>query len=130
VLTWKPPPTLAPGTYPVQVSAVNYAGHRKTYKLAPVVLNWDTAPPPITAAQLQGMELSWQANDPGTPWLDLTVTLVDPTGVNLPQTIVLGHQPTAGTAPVAMLPGTWQATLQATNSAGLTTSFPLGTVTA
>jgi hypothetical protein len=130
VLTWKPPTKLGPGTYSVQVSAVNYGGHRKTYKLAPVVVNWDTAPPPITAAQLQGMALTWQANDPGTPWLDLQVTLVDPTGLNLPQTIELGHQPTAGTAPVAMLPGTWQATLQAKNSAGLTTEFPLGTVTA
>jgi hypothetical protein len=130
VLTWKPPLTLAPGTYPVQVSAVNYAGHRRTYKLAPVVVNWDSSPPPITAAQLQGTALSWQADDPGTPWLELKLALVDPTGVNPPQTLELGHQPTTGSVPVAVPPGTWQATLQATNSAGLTTSVSLGTVTA
>ena len=47
-LTWKPPAGLAPGTYPVQVSAVSYAGHRKTFTLAPLVVGWDTAPPPIT----------------------------------------------------------------------------------
>ena len=37
-LTWKPPAGLAPGTYPVQVSAVSYAGHRTTVTLAPVVV--------------------------------------------------------------------------------------------
>jgi len=129
-ITWKPPVGLVAGTYPVQVSAKNYAGRRSTVKLAPVVVNWDTAPPPLTAAQLQGTTLTWQANDPGTPWLALKVALVDPAGVNPPQTLDVGRQPTGGSAPVAVPPGTWEATLQATNSAGLTTSFPLGTVTA
>ncbi|MEN3342807.1 MAG: hypothetical protein V7644_2211 [Actinomycetota bacterium] len=128
-LTWKPPTGLAAGTYPVQVSAVSYAGRRSTAKLAPVVVRWDTAPPPV-AAQLRGATLSWQANDPGTPWLALKVALVDPAGVAPPQTVDLGHQATTGSATVTLPPGTWQASLQATNSARLTTSYPLGTVTA
>jgi hypothetical protein len=45
------------------------------------------------------------------------------------QTIPLGKLPTSGTAQVTVPPGTWQATLEATNSAGLTTPFPLGTFT-
>ena len=129
-ITWKPPLNLAAGSYPIQVSAANYAGRRAAFKLAPVVVNWDTASPPVTSAQLQAGTLSWQANDPGTPWLALKVLLVDPAGINPPQTLDLGHQPTSGSAAVTVPPGTWQGTLQATNSAGLTTSFPLGTITA
>src|SRR5579884_2776883 len=128
-LTWKPPAGLAPGSYPVQVSAVSYAGHRATVALAPVVVQWDTTPPAITAASLVGTTLTWQANDPGTPWLDLTVALADPSGVNAPQTVALGRLPTSGSAAVAVPPGTWQATLSATNSAGLTTTVLLGTFT-
>ena len=127
-LTWKPPAGLAAGTYPVQVSAVSYAGNRKTFTLAPLVVGWDTAPPPITAT-LTGTTLSWQANEPGTPWLALAIDLVDPAGVNPPQTLDLGHLATTGTAQVAIPPGTWQATLRATNSAALTTALPLGTIT-
>ncbi len=127
-ITWKPPAGLAPGTYPVQLSAVSYAGHRTTVSLAPVVVAWDTTPPPITAT-LTGTTLSWQANDPGTPWLALAIDLVDPNGVNLPQTLDLGQLATTGTTQVTIPPGTWQATLRATNSAALTMPFPLGTIT-
>jgi hypothetical protein len=98
-------------------------------KLAPIVVAWDTAPPPVTA-QLQGSTLTWQANDPGTPWLALTIALADPSGVNPPQTLDLGQQATGGTLQVTIPAGTWQATLDATNSAGLTTPFDLGPVTA
>jgi D-glucuronyl C5-epimerase C-terminus len=125
-LTWKPPAGLQPGTYPVQVSAVSYAGHRQTVSLAPVVVQWDTQPPPVTAA-LADTTLSWQSTDAGTPWLDLAVDLVDPSGVNPPQTVALGKLPTTGSTVVVLPPGTWQATLRATNSAGLTTPLLLGT---
>ena len=127
-LTWQPPAGLAPGTYPVQVSAMSYAGNRKTFTLAPLVVGWDTAPPPITAT-LAGTTLSWQTNEPGTPWLALAVDLVDPAAVNPPQTLDLGRLATSGTSQVAIPPGTWQATLRATNSAGLTTAVPLGSIT-
>ncbi len=73
--------------------------------------------------------MSWQSDDPGTPSLTLALDLTDPANVNPPQTVPLGpHSPT-GTALVTLPPGTWQATLEATNSAGLTTPFVLGTFT-
>jgi hypothetical protein len=127
-ITWKPPDGLQPGTYPVQVSALSYAGHRQTYTLAPVVVQWDTAPPPITAT-LSGTTLTWQSTDAGTPSLDLAIDFADPSGVNPPQTVELGQLPTSGSTTVAVPPGTWQATLRATNSAALTTPLLLGTFT-
>jgi D-glucuronyl C5-epimerase-like protein len=128
-VTWTPPQGLAPGTYPVQIATSNYAGKKATFKLPPIVVRWDTAPPTITAASLSGTTLTWQADDPGTPWLALAVDYADPTGVNPPQTQDLGQQPTGGTIGLTVPPGTWQATLRATNSAGLTATYLLGTIT-
>jgi hypothetical protein len=129
-VSWKPPAGLAPGTYPVQVSALSYAGHRQTVPLAPIVVQWDTTPPAVTSAPtLVGPTLTWAFADPGTPSLALAIDLVDPTAVSPPQTLDLGQLPTSGTTQVAIPPGTWQATLRATNSASLTTSVPLGTIT-
>jgi hypothetical protein len=108
----------------------SYAGKKATVTLAPVVVHWDTAPPTLTPATvLSGTTLTWQADDPGTPWLALAVDLADPNGVNPPQTLDLGHQPLRGSIGVAASPGTWQATLRATNSAGLTATLPLGMLT-
>ena len=128
-ITWKPPAGLAPGTYPVQVSAVSYAGHRGTVTLPPIVVQADTTPPVAGPVTFDGTTLNWQFTDAGTPWLDLVVAFTDPSGVNPPQTIDLGHLATSGQAPVAVPPGTWQATLTATNSAGLSTPVLLGTFT-
>jgi len=130
VLTWTPPPTLAPGTYPVTVSAISYVGLRARVHLEPVVVAWDTAAPQNLQAQLSGATLTWQADDPGTPSVHLVLQLVDPAGVNPPQTVDLGEQPVSGTAQVSIPPGTWQATLAATNSAGQTATLDLGTVSA
>ena len=127
-LTWKPPLTLAPGTDSVQLSATNYVRRRATVKLPPLVVAAETAPQ-TAGAQLAGTTLTWQFTDPGTPWLALKVDLADPTGATPPQVIDLAHQPTAGSAQVPVPPGTWQATLEATNSAALTTTADLGTVT-
>ena len=90
-------------------------------------MQFDTLPPAITPT-LAGTTLTWQADDPGTRWLALAVDLTDPTAVNPPQTLDLGQQPTNGTTILAVPPGTWQATLRATNSAGLTSTVPLGTI--
>ena len=100
-------------------------------QLAPIFVNWDTAPPAITVATFDQptSTLSWQVNDPGTPWLALAVDLVDPAGVNPPQTLDLGRVAVSGTAPLTLPPGTWQATLRATNSGNLEATFPLGTFT-
>ncbi|MDX6469721.1 MAG: hypothetical protein QOF75_1524, partial [Gaiellaceae bacterium] len=97
-------------------------------KLPPVVVAWDTTAPTV-AAQLQPGTLAWQGNDPGTPWLALRIDFVDPSGVNPPQSIDLAQQPVSGSVPVTIPPGTWQATLSATNSAALTTTVDLGPVT-
>jgi hypothetical protein len=129
-LTWTPPEGLAPGTYRAQIAAVSYAGKKRTVNLPPLVVRWDTTPPAITSAGLANGTLTWAADDPGTPWLQLAVDYVDPTGLAPPQTQELGQQPTSGTLTVAVPVGTWQVTLRATNTAGLTTSFPLGTVAA
>ena len=133
VLTWTPDATVRPGTYVPQVATLDRAGNRATFRLAPVVVAWDTAPPQLTAG-LDGTNASWQWSDPGTPWVELRVQLTDPAGVAAPQTFGLGRQPNAGTpttggTALAVPPGTWQADLTATNSAGQTATVPLGTVT-
>ena len=46
-----------------------------------------------------------------------------------PETVAVGQLATTGTTQVTIPPGTWQATLRATNSAGLTTAVLLGTIT-
>jgi hypothetical protein len=127
-LTWTPPAGLAQGTYPAQVSATNRADRRATLKLPPVVVAWDVAPPTV-AAQLQSGTLAWQGTDPGTPGLAMHVDFVDPTGVNPPQTVDLAHQAVSGSTLLTVPPGTWQANLVATNSAGLASTVDLGIVT-
>jgi hypothetical protein len=135
-LTWKPPVGLAPGVYSMRLSAVTYAGNRTTVQLPSVVVHWDTTPPAFTTApsfDQATSTLTWQVDDPGTPWLALAVDLVDPAGVSPPQTIDLGRvaftSGAPGTTPLTLPPGTWQATLRATNSAALTTPILLGTFT-
>ena len=130
-LTWKPGPGVTPGTYAVTVQATDFTGKRATFHLAPVTVVWDTLPPPVVAqVDATTLVLSWQASDPGTPWLELKLDLSDPTGVQPPQQIDLGQQPTAGTLQLAIPPGTWNAALEATNSAAFTTTVPLPALTA
>ncbi|HEX6788974.1 MAG TPA: D-glucuronyl C5-epimerase family protein [Gaiellaceae bacterium] len=126
-VNWSPV-GLAPGTYPVQITATSYAGHKATYSLAPIVVQFDTVAPAIAAQPtLSGSTLTWSFTDPGTPTVDLAVDFSDPAGVNPAQTVELGPLPLSGTATVAIPPGTWNATLRATNTAGLTTTVLLGT---
>lgn len=126
VVTWVPPPGFAPGTYPVAVSAVSYVGRRARATLAPIVVAWDTGPPQGLQAQLSGTTLTWQAADPGTPSVHLALQLADPSGANPPQTVDLGQQPVSGTLQVTLPSGTWDVTVQATNSAGQTAALDLG----
>ena len=129
VVTWVPPPGLAPGTYPVAISAVSYVGRRAHVSLAPIAVAWDTGPPQDLQAQLSGTTLTWQATDPGTPSLHLVVQLADPTGANPPQTLDLGQQAVSGTAQVTLPAGiTWDVVVQATNSAGQTASLDIGEI--
>ena len=125
-LTWKPGPDVAPGTYPVTVRAVDFGGNKSTTRLAPVTVAWDTAPPPLEAqVDTATNTLTWQANDPGTPWLELKLELTDPTGAQAQQIVDLGQQPTSGTLQLSIPPGTWYSAIDATNSAGQTTKVLL-----
>jgi len=54
--------------------------------------------------------------------------LTDPGAVNPPQTLDLGQLATSGSTTLAVPPGTWQASLRATNSAAQTTTVQLGTI--
>jgi hypothetical protein len=130
VLTWKPGADVQPGTYNVTLRAVDFGGNHAAYRLAPVTIAWDTAPPPL-AAQVDTATntLTWQANEPGTPWLELKLELSDPTGAQAPQVIDLGHQATTGRNILAIPPGTWYSALAATNSAGLTSKVYLPALT-
>lgn len=126
VVTWVPPAGAAQGTYPVAVSAISYVGRRAHVSLAPIVVAWDTGPPQDLQAQLSGTTLTWQADDPGTPSLHLVLQLTDPAGVSPQQTLDLGQQPVSGATQVTLPAGTWDVTVQATNSAGQTASLDLG----
>ena len=125
-VTWTPAPTMGPGSYDVIVKAVDFEGRAATYALDPVTVAWDLLPPPLTA-QLDPTTgtLTWSTTDAGTPWLALVLQLTDPAGVQPPQTLDLGQQAPSGTLQVTLPPGTWNAALSATNSAGLTTTVSL-----
>jgi hypothetical protein len=129
-LTWKPGPDVQPGTYTVTVQTTDFNGRHATFQLAPVTIAWDTEPPPLTAAvAADGATLSWASTDPGTPWLELKLDLTDPAGVQPAQQLDLGQEPPSGSTLLAIPVGTWSATLEATNSAGLTTTLPLPALT-
>ena len=123
-LVWTPAATVQPGTYPVQVQAKDFNGRSATFQLAPVTVAWDNAPPAVTAT-VAGTTLTWTSTDAGTPWLELKLDLSDPAGIQPPQQLDLGEQATAGTLALPVPAGTWNAALEATNSAGLTTTLPL-----
>jgi cell division septation protein DedD len=119
VLTWKPGPDVAPGTYPVTVHARDFEGRSASYPLEPVTIAWDTEPPEV-AAQVDTATntLTWSTTDAGTPWLKLGLQLTDPEGIQQPRTIDLGEQAPSGSLPLVVPAGTWDSALIATNSAG------------
>ena len=127
-ITWTPGPHVQPGTYTVSVQATDFTGRRATFALAPVTVAWDDVAPTLTA-NVVGVTLSWTADDPGTPWLALKLDLSDPAGVQPPQQVDLGQQATSGTLQLTIPAGTWNAALEATNSAALTTTVQLPALT-
>ena len=124
-LTWKPG-DLQPGTYTAQLVAVDLAGNKTTVSLPqPFVVAWDTQPPVLTATYADGV-VSWQGTDPGTPKLRLRIDLTGGDGTT--QTVDLGFHSVTGTANVTLPPGTWQATLTGTNTAGQSAAVDLGSI--
>jgi hypothetical protein len=122
-LTWSPG-SVGPGLYPLVLRGVDLAGNVTTIKLAPVTVAWETSPPDLTASAA-GRRLTWSADDPGTPWLDLRVLLA---GSSKHMTLRLGRRPLAGSLILRLPPGRWAAALVAANSAGKRTRVPLGTI--
>jgi hypothetical protein len=130
VLTWKPGSTVPQGTYTVSVKATDFLGRSATFKLAPVTIAWDVSPPPFQAQiDTSTNTLTWHDDEPGTPWLHLVVQLTDPAGLQPAQSIDLGQELTNGSLQLNIPPGTWNAVVAATNSAGKTTQVPLPPLT-
>jgi hypothetical protein len=120
-LAWSPG-SLPPGTYEPTLSAVDLAGNKASLPLPPITVAWDTTAPAVTASAA-GRRLTWQATDPGTPWLDLRVLLAR-SGRHV--TLRLGRRGLAGSTTLRLPPGRWSAALVAANSAGKRARVPLG----
>jgi hypothetical protein len=128
-LAWDPG-TLPPGSYPAQLDAVDLAGNTASVALdQPFVVAYDTQPPQQLQAQLDlgSSTLTWQAVDPGTPWLKVRLVLRN--GTDPPTVIDLGRQALQGSLPVTLPAGTWDARVGVENSAGLWSTLELGSVT-
>ena len=124
VLTWSPGSSLEPGSYPARVTAVDLAKNAATTDLPPIEIQWDTKPPVIDASAV-GRRLQWQAQDPGTPWLDLRVLLQRGSSH---RRLLLGHRGLAGRTTLRVPPGAWRGVLVARNSAGKAARVDLGTL--
>jgi hypothetical protein len=124
VLTWSPGLLLRPGSYAPRVTAVDLAKNAATVDLPPIEVQWDTKPPAIDAS-VAGRTLRWQAQDPGTPWLDLRVLLQRGSSH---RRLLLGYRGLAGRATLRLPPGSWHGVLLATNTAGKTARTDLGTL--
>jgi hypothetical protein len=128
-LAWDPG-TLPPGSYTGELTAVDLAGNRTTVTLdQPFVVAYDTQPPQQLQAQLDlaSGTLTWQAADPGTPWLKVRLVLRN--GTAAPQVIELGRQAVSGSLPVALPAGTWDVRIGVQNSALQWAAQDLGTIT-
>ena len=123
VLTWSPG-SLRPGSYAARLTAVDLAKNAATVDLPPIEVAWDTKPPTIDAS-VAGRILQWQAQDAGTPWLDLRVLLQSG---SRHRRLLLGHRGLAGRATLRLPPGPWHGVLLATNTAGKTARVDLGTL--
>jgi hypothetical protein len=122
-LVWAPGPGRAPGLYHPLVRATDQNGHRVSVSLAPVLVRYDLAPPPLEAQVTAPGTVSWSSTDEGTPWLALAVHLDAGTEHRV---LNLGRRGRSGSVVLRLPPGRWQARLVAVNSAGKLGRVSLG----
>jgi hypothetical protein len=120
---WWDPGEVAAGVYHPRLTAVDQTGKRADAAFDPVLVQIDSRPPALTVTVAGRAAVHWQADDPGTPWLELSVRLANGSERRV---VELGRRGLAGTAHLRLPPGRWHATLLATNSAGRTRSVSLG----
>ena len=122
-LVWAPGLGRAPGLYHPLVRAWDQNGHQVSVPLAPVLVRYDLAPPPLEAHVTAPSTLSWSSTDEGTPWLALAVHL-DAGAVH--RVLKLGRRGRSGSVALRLPPGRWRAHLAAVNSAGKVGRVSLG----
>ena len=120
---WRPG-KVAPGVYPVRLTAVDLAGNSAEGELTTVEIRRDTDPPKVEATVERG-RLAWRGTDEGTPWLRLALRLERP---GASKTIRLGRHPLSGRLRLDLPPLRWDATLVAADSSGNRARVPLGQV--
>jgi hypothetical protein len=111
-----------PGRYAVRISAVDLAGNRATADVTTIEVKRDREPPELSAT-LAGRRLSWQALDPATPWLRLTLVL-ERAGER--ERVDLGRRPLSGAVTLERRGLRWEATLVAADSSGNRARVELG----
>jgi hypothetical protein len=103
-----------PGVYTGILTAVDLAGNVGRQTLDPIEIKVDREPPEITATVTR-TRLTWEAKDPETPWIRLTLHLRrGPTH----KALSLGVRPLSGKARIEVPRGTWRVTLVAADSSG------------
>ena len=117
------PGKVPPGSYAVNVRAVDLAGNPAELALPEATVKRDTLAPVMTA-RLVGKRLVWRGRDTETPWLDLRLRLVGER--HNARVVFLGKKPLRGSLKLAPKPGTWHTTLIARDSSGNRTDVPLG----
>jgi hypothetical protein len=119
---WSPGP-VASGLYRPRLDAVDPAGNRTSASFAPVTLRSDVTAPRIAVTVVPPNAVHWEADDPGTPWLTLSLRLARPGREHV---LVLGRRGLTGTAHPKLPPGRWHASLVAVNTAGRVRTVSLG----
>jgi hypothetical protein len=103
-----------PGVYTGILTAVDLAGNVGRQTLDPIEIKVDREPPEITATVTR-TRLTWEAKDPETPWIRLTLHLRR--GATH-KALSLGVRPLSGRARIEVPRGTWRVTLVAADSSG------------
>jgi hypothetical protein len=111
-----------PGTYTGALTAVDLAGNIGRRTLDPIEIKVDREPPEITATVTR-RRLTWEAKDPGTPWIRLTLHLRRGARHKV---FSLGVRSLSGKARIDVPRGAWRATLVAGDSSGNRTWAQLG----